>query len=834
MRIFHVLFCLMAAAGSAFAGYHDMFFYKSPTSDFLYSPSPDLSEAKNSKGEQKPFAPRNHVRIRVIDPPSNPESRLGFDLERPFLILDGIYLDGDGKRSLSGFQEETEQFGLPTLLKSLGYTPILVQFSETVEQTLSMNAMYFESVLRFLNDNVFFDFKNREDGFIVMGVSQGGILGRYGSYLYDISRKTTDAPIKLYASLDSPHQGAVMPMALRYTINYWATVGGSAAAEKFKDLLDGPGADGLLLYQPQGSKGTYSENTSPNRFLFNEYRKAAEYKGFPAVLLSQGQMKGIVESKSKKLFDLNRMVTKLESVFGRAVSTLNSTVFEKDTVARNRMYEAFEKSVQDTRVGNSKMDMIQGSTYPFARTLYSSLREGFVDAMPKDYELKLFSIFGKKVTVTLKSSWVKDTLYESSSTFIPVASAMDLLCNGDLAIRDNCAFTIQQGGFPFENPGARSTGDVVFAVDQTHPRYGEAKSGRHVELPGNRMDLDTNVLRGMQTDIYRMLCEVAKYDYNEKSKTFNNPNLVGYFDPGASCLDPSKIPDIVKRSGLLRFKKFGFARYDYKPEATEMESHVEFEVPAGWHKVASFDNGEKIPEGTFFEVDVDVKSCKGNWVKAELLLTRTASGFGQLQLEEQKLNVEDGKQTLRWSMPSTPGSLDKYRWFRLVINSDGASVKVSNPRLVYGTHSAQAVQKIPYATLFPKADFEVERWNMNGTFEPYADAYGSGMDITYSGVNGNIMVNMGEPYHFRGYSNLKVVFWPGTCTSTKVYFDSYMMGATSLYPAQTEGSFLAATLPLEKLINPSLSPDGGLSASKLNIRGTKSGERCLIKEISLE
>ena len=186
------------------------------------------------------------ARLRVFNPQRDESEQLGLRLVRPFLIIDGIYLGTDENRTLSGMEEEVERFGILDPLVELGYMPILVQFSETVKKSLQENAQTFAAILKFMNSNVLFGFDNKQtDGFVVLGVSQGGILGRYGSYLYDKGRnKSKDAPIRLYASLDSPHQGAVMPLSLYYTINFWAKEGGSADAEAFRDLIDGPGASG--------------------------------------------------------------------------------------------------------------------------------------------------------------------------------------------------------------------------------------------------------------------------------------------------------------------------------------------------------------------------------------------------------------------------------------------------------------------------------------------------------------------------------------------------------------------------------------------------------------
>jgi hypothetical protein len=97
-------------------------------------------------------------------------------------------------------KDEVERFGIVDPLVELGYTPVLVQFPQTVRRSLLENSQSFAKMLHLINSEYWFGFDNKlQDGFVVLGVSQGGILGRYGSYLYDIARnKMTDAPIRLY------------------------------------------------------------------------------------------------------------------------------------------------------------------------------------------------------------------------------------------------------------------------------------------------------------------------------------------------------------------------------------------------------------------------------------------------------------------------------------------------------------------------------------------------------------------------------------------------------------------------------------------------------------
>ena len=257
------------------------------------------------------------MRIKVLGAPADVESMFGFYIERPFFIVDGIHLSTEETRTLEQLQEDTEEFGIPAILQSLGYTPILVQFAETVRMSLKDNAKQFRDLLKFISASTVLPFPNKgEEGFVILGISQGGILGRYGAYLYDKDRSQSDAPVRLYASLDSPHQGAVMPRALMNTIGYWAVFGGSASAEAFRDLIRGPGARDLLIYQTNTID--HFASTSSDRFLFGQYRNAANYKGFPAVLVAQGQLKGKDPDHTTIYYNINRKARYAGAVVGRA------------------------------------------------------------------------------------------------------------------------------------------------------------------------------------------------------------------------------------------------------------------------------------------------------------------------------------------------------------------------------------------------------------------------------------------------------------------------------------------------------------------------------------
>ena len=825
----------LGAFGISMAAYKDLYFNPKFGDDGCmterYMQNRQCSE-NSVPGENSHAAP---VRLRVIDPPAMESARFKFYLEHPFFIIDGIHLSTDETRSLSQFHAETEEFGIPEILTSLGYTPVLVQFSQTVVTSLEKNSAYFAELLKYLNSNDRIPFPDRtQDGFVVLGISQGGILGRYGAYLYDKDRQGSDAPVRLYASLDSPHQGAVMPRGLVATIDFWANEAGVAAAEAFNDLVSSPGARDLLIYDTRAGNGTYEPKMGADRFLFGDYRKAATYKGFPQVLVAQGQLKGTTPTHSSTYFKLNRYAEKGGSVWGRAQSEMYVKDKASGKYAHNHMYQ-FPGDVSDTdKNGVTKFDFVQGSTYPFAQTMYEALREGVVEAIPNKFEKDIKTAGISWMSLSFYGKWDEDSLYQKNSTFIPTVSAMDMQCNGDLAIKSDCAFSQSSSGFPFENPGVKSTAKAAYAVDPTHPRYNESISGRHIESPVKGLKIDQDVLQGMQTDVWRVLCELSKADYDSTKKSFRNPKLGGLFSPNTSCMEQSKMPELIKNGGVLQTRNFSYAYYDYNVGASEKNASVVFNLPAGWNRVALLDNGGSITPNSLFEVDIKVESPKSNWMKAELLLTPYKGGGGQIQLTEQNVQQDGLFHTIRWQMPSAASALTNYRWFRLVLNSNGGKVTLSNPRIVTSAIAyAEKNPSIPSAALYPNTTYSVIPWSDTVVVKDYSDAIGSGLKMNYGSYLDGVHFDLKETYSMDVYKNLVVEYWPGTCQQTDIFFGP-KRGSVNLGNGSLRGSFVTKKLPLSDLVNVALNPNQPYSASRLSLQAMRPNETCIIHSIRLE
>jgi len=773
---------------------------------------------------------KNSVRIRVMDAPKDESSPSQIYLERPFLIIDGINLDPVEKRSLTDLENDVQQVGLPKTLSSLGYTPILVQFYETVRTSLQENSNTLSQLLFYLSRNKHIPFPGaKEDGFVIMGISQGGVIGRYAAYLYDSHRIPSDAPIRLFSSLDSPHQGAVMPKGLFNTVAFWSSAGGSSSAEMFKDVLMAKGAADLLLYENKCDGGVcYSEENTKGRFLFEGYRRAAEYKGFPVVLVAQGQLKGKDPEHKNDYYLLERSVSKMNVSLGSVISRMHYSN-NYGTIAYNRMKETTDDPYKIDYLGNSSFDFVQGSTYPFAETIYKSLRQGFLDAIPEN--MKQTVLF---FSIDLHTSWENDVLIQDRSTFIPTVSAMDMMCNGDLAIRSDCAFKQSSAGFPFEKPGDRSTASAAFAVDPTHPRYAEAISGRHVEMPFEKGYIDLDVLNGMQVDMWRILCEVAKYDYDSNKGQFRNPKLIGFFSPDTKCMDASKMPDVIRNAGFVQEIPLAYARYDYNADATEWNPSVKFRVPAGWKKVAIWDYNANVLPNTSFEIDIKVDKPKGNWMKAELLVCRTKLCSGHLQLNEISVPLDGKSHTLRWQMPANGGALNGLHWFRLVLNSDGGDVTLENAHMILNTRSEQALPpKIESAIIYPSR-YEFFPWSSDVQTKSYVDELGKGLEIKFGKAHRGLHIEFDRMVSMDSYENLVVEYWPGTCQQTLAYFDSKKLTNANLDNGSLQNGFVRKNLPLSEIIDQNVTPQGSKSAHRLNLQSVAANERCVINSIMLK
>ena len=319
------------------------------------------------------------------------------------------------------------------------------------------------------------------------------------------------------------------------------------------------------------------------------------------------------------------------------------------------------------------------------------------------------------------------------------------------------------------------------------------------------------------------------------------PEMIGYylgefamFSPTTSCMDLSSMPEIIANGGTIQSKKFGYIRYDYNKDATETTREVKFTLPSGWQRVALIDNAKDVPEGAIFETEIKVESPKSNWMKAELLLTPNKGGGGQVQLEELNV-VQDGDfHAIRWQMPTAKGAMAKYRWFRLVLNSNGGKVTLRNTRLLttFKTFSEKPAD-IGSATLFP-SNYKTVNWNTSTTIKQVKVGNNDATEFSFREIYAGIHLDFGGTFSLDNYKELKVEYLGSTCRNSEIYFGSYSHGKVNLGNNSMQNEFVNKVLPLKNIINTDVTAGNGFSASRLTLQALDANETCTIRSVKLQ
>lgn len=190
---------------------------------------------------------------------------------------------------------------LSDALEGEDYDLIFIDFDDGTD-FMQRNAYLVQNVIEWVNDQ-----KHPYNGVmqqnVVIGFSMGGLVARYA--LRDMELNSVAHDTRLYASFDSPHQGANVPIGFQAMVSHLNGVGigfglpgiifapesltfGRLAPELGRafDVLHSPAARQMLHYQVQGSGGFLFSDNSDHLEFMNEYSDM----GYP----SQGGIRNIV------------------------------------------------------------------------------------------------------------------------------------------------------------------------------------------------------------------------------------------------------------------------------------------------------------------------------------------------------------------------------------------------------------------------------------------------------------------------------------------------------------------------------------------------------------
>ncbi|MDG2425666.1 MAG: hypothetical protein P8M07_03670 [Flavobacteriales bacterium] len=188
----------------------------------------------------------------------------GSPLDRPFLFVEGIDFGlGDGASASQG--ESVTQLGdfgwaafrgcdlenypmmahMPVLLDSLlarGYDPIMVDFADGTAD-IRANASVLRKILMLVHE-----YQQGVEPVVVSGASMGGQIARWALRQMEDDGEWPCAAA--YVSLDSPHNGANIPLGLQQLIHGLAVL--SEDAQPLNAALQSPATRQLLLHQLDG------------------------------------------------------------------------------------------------------------------------------------------------------------------------------------------------------------------------------------------------------------------------------------------------------------------------------------------------------------------------------------------------------------------------------------------------------------------------------------------------------------------------------------------------------------------------------------------------------
>ena len=174
-------------------------------------------------------------------------------IHKPILIVSGF--DPNDKNRIGSEESGNDKVflyhvankdGFLDRLRELGYD-IIIYRSANSTKSIIPNAM---NLVNFIKTKIN-DVKTSDNELIVIGVSMGGLVCRYALTYMEQPSNTYDHKTKLFISMDSPQNGANVPLGFQYMAKY-LNIDVDGKIEMLKkavdDMLDSDAAKEMLIY----------------------------------------------------------------------------------------------------------------------------------------------------------------------------------------------------------------------------------------------------------------------------------------------------------------------------------------------------------------------------------------------------------------------------------------------------------------------------------------------------------------------------------------------------------------------------------------------------------
>ena len=274
------------------------------TFSLFYTPLPDvpLTAARIHSGS----AATGRIQIRISD------QNNGL-IKKPLIIAEGFdsnLILGTPNTTvdvlLRSFRNTTN-YNLEDTLDLASYDIIYLDYTNGTDH-IQDNAYLFQDVIKWVNQQKTINGSTEQN--VVLGLSMGGLVARWA--LRDMEQRSESHDVRLNISMDSPHNGAYVPLSaqalIRGTYDFQITAGIltipvfslfelSDFTAPSMNLLNSPAAKQMLIYQLTGTGDNISDISSSSDYqsFMTEYHNKGLPQNCQNVAMSNGSSCGTTQ-----------------------------------------------------------------------------------------------------------------------------------------------------------------------------------------------------------------------------------------------------------------------------------------------------------------------------------------------------------------------------------------------------------------------------------------------------------------------------------------------------------------------------------------------------------
>lgn len=559
----------------------------------------------------------------------------------------------------------------------------------------------------------------------------GGLVGRWAIHRFENAlRKPSQSSIGLYISLDSPHQGANIPVTVPNMINGLALVSKDNDPSRYlSDMLFFSDAVKQISLRDHVGNG-------PDQKYFAFQEKYEQSKVMPKmrqVAITNGSLVGVEQEYlprdgfsdysitkrfvatpsllytplstaliGKKAMAVRRRAT--EPVLGLAIFNMNiqagmdqvSSGYSVDLYRKLSFADDISVHYSNSWSSNIPYDIAPGGYFPFYSMISGQLNSSLDAVMRND---------------SYREDWDHYVNYIEAghACFIPSVSAIDYRKPDRSAAVFDRSYVFANLKSVDPNVSAHTSFDAVYGVNEKG--FSSVPGGRDAGFWRNELHAF-----GLSEDNgYRILCEM---EYADK----------GSAPVGDVCSDATKdrsldakiwhTIDLRGENGPPNWAEVTEIndRHMY-PASTDffIKDHQDALVFRG-KPIIGWQEVYKLPyllePGDEVSVDINVPSGRYDYLSLTGTLAGADDGCGWHQLATNVVNTSiSGWQTFKWTVPSfykpqcntSPGALDYLANFKLFLNAP----KVSRPLMITGLRVVRAGKAVKTTPKLPVAKSQI-------------------------------------------------------------------------------------------------------------------------------